>query len=116
MRDNFIQNMITVLNEYGFKQDDQEFKRIEFRQQPGQSIIINGQRMDQPPQNIEIVKLFTIIGDGYVENGDGSNRKDFTQINFKVFVENEEQGSFEEGFYWDDFEYFKNVIKQLIEL
>lgn len=110
MRDAFYQNLEDILTKYQFIKNDNRYT-IEYTcQKPGQTMIVNGQRIDQPPVSIPIKKEVTIIGDGSVSNEDGSNEQGFTQIELNLLINNEPNSAHHEAFMWDDINYFNKIL------
>jgi hypothetical protein len=108
-RNEFMDNIHNLLTSIGFTNTNGVYEWDRQVQQRGQTIVINGQRMDQPGQTIIIPYRIEIIGDGCVMAEDDNIEQEFTQIRFEV------NGDIhEECFKWDDFAHFENILKQII--
>ena len=59
--------------------------------------------------------IITFIGDGWVSNLDGTNQQSFTQIKFKILQDKDTQLDYEDCFYWEEIERFKNVFNEIIK-
>lgn len=116
MRNEFYQNLEDILTKYQFIKNDNKYTLEETYQKPGQTMIINGQRIDQLPTPVLVKKEVTVIGDGSVSNEDGSNEQGFTQIELNLFVSNEPNGTLHEAFMWDDINYFNKVLTEFINM
>lgn len=79
------EEIIEVLKEIGFESVDDTWEKESVIQQPGQVIIINGQRIQQPGTEIRIKHKIELMGEGSVENIDGTEQSSFELINIRVF-------------------------------
>lgn len=109
IKTNFLDNIHNLLTSIGFTNTNEVYEWNRQIQQRGQTIIINGQRMDQPGQTITISYKIEIVGDGCMMDTNDNIEREFTQIRFEVGGD-----VHEECFYWDDFTYFENILKQII--
>jgi hypothetical protein len=108
-RNKFMDSVHNLLTSIGFTNTNEVYEWNRQIQQRGQTIIINGQRMDQPGQTITILYRIEILGDGCVMDESDNIEQEFTHIRFEF------NGDIhEECFYWDDFTHFENIIKQII--
>ena len=119
MKDSFLTHINDKLTQIGFIKTKSEkyetlYTFIQTVEQSGRIVIINGQKMNSQNTKINITQNICIVGDGYVENNDGGNHKDFTQICFELFVNKEQRISHEECFYWDDAEYFDKILNNFL--
>lgn len=105
----FMDNVHNLLTSIGFVNDNEVYEWKRQIQQHGQTIVINGQRMDQPGQIITIPYRIEVVGDGCIMDADDNIEQEFTQIRFEVNGE-----THEECFNWNDFAYFENILKQII--
>lgn len=108
-RDQFMDNVHRLLTSMGFTNTNNVYEWNRQIQQHRQTIIINGQRVEQPGKTITITYRIEIVGDGCVMDNKNNVEYEFTQIRFEAGGD-----VYEEGFYWDDFLYFEEVIKQII--
>lgn len=97
----------------GFEETVYGYARVRIARQPGQTIIINGQTMQQPGKEIEIRQDIYLDGDGWVADMDESNKVEFTQVRFEAYQGDNLTTQYEEAFYWDNPEYFINFFNQV---
>lgn len=97
----------------GFQEVAWGYERIRIVQQPGQTISINGQVMQQPGREIQIKHSISFPGDGWIANVDESNKQDFTQVRFETYQGDDLVMQFEEAFYWDNPDYFIAFFNQV---
>jgi hypothetical protein len=97
----------------GFEETVYGYARVRTVRQPGQTIIINGQTMQQPGKEIEIRQDIYLDGDGWVADMDESNKVEFTQVRFESYQGDNLTSHYEEAFYWDNPEYFINFFNQV---
>ena len=108
-RDEFIEQVSSLLLQAGFIQNANIYTLEKKIHQGGQTIVINGQRMDQPGKVLTVKYEVEIVGDGCIMNVNDEVEESFTQIRIST-----PGGSIEEGFYWDDFEWFRTVFNKII--
>ena len=108
-RNEFMDQVVSLLAQAGFEGEDNKYTLEKIARQPGQTVIINGQRMEQPGREYKIIYDIEIVGDGCIENEDGSIDANFTQIRFSIGDQ-----EYEECFRWDNFEWFNKVFNQII--
>ena len=100
------------LESFGFNHSEDKTsweKTINTRTQ-GQTVIINGQRHDQPGKEI-ILKCSIVFKEGaWVENIDGSKHEDLTQVHFRITQDENIIKDYEEILYNDDSEIFEKVL------
>jgi hypothetical protein len=119
MKAEFIKQVIEVLTGYGFSPsegDEWEYRRLQTFIQPGQVIVINGQQMQQPSQEIEVKHVITEIGDGYYENSNGTCRVDLIEYNFQVYVKDDLQAELTVAYDYDDIEGFKIDLQNILRV
>jgi hypothetical protein len=97
----------------GFTEVDNGFERVRVIRQPGQTISINGQVMQQPGKEIEIKQVIDFQSDGWVENSDGTRKMEFTQVSFEIYQGGKLASQYEDMFYWDEKDYFKDVVNHV---
>jgi hypothetical protein len=105
-----VENHIVPL---GFEETVYGYARVRTVRQHGQTIIINGQTMQQPGKEIEIRQDIYLDGDGWVADMDESNKVEFTQVRFEAYQGDDLTSHYEEAFYWDNPEYFINFFNQV---
>ena len=105
-----VENHIVPL---GFEETVYGYARVRTVRQPGQTIIINGQTMQQQGKEIEIRQDIYLDGDGWVADMDESNKVEFTQVRFEAYQGDDLTTQYEEAFYWDNPEYFINFFNQV---
>lgn len=66
-RDEYLMEVIKILNGEGFVKDSDMFIKTILRQQPGQTMIINGQRFQQPSMDIKTEFIITDLGEVWEE-------------------------------------------------
>ena len=116
IKDNWLNEVESTIYKYSFtKMDDNTYSKETIGYTGGQTIIVNGQRMEQPGQQIKITYSIKFNGDGWVSNMDDSGRRDFTQIIFSV-GSGEHEDTYEECIYWDDTDRVKQIINQIFKL
>jgi hypothetical protein len=116
MREEFINKIKEILTGYGFNESNSQYERVQFFTQPGQQMIINGQSFNQPDKQIEVKHIVIEAGDGYCSNIDDTNKQEFTQFDFKVYVNNQINGELNTAYYWDDVEAFKKDLQNILKV
>ena len=112
-KDNWLSSIETSLSQLGFTKVDNGFERTQQQRHGGQVTIINGQRMEQPGQIITIKNTITFNDDGWISNKDDTNKREFTQVIFEVFINGNSQGSAEQCMYWDSPDDVIKTVKQI---
>ena len=116
IKDNWLNEVEFIVTEHSFmKIDDNTYSKETIGYTGGQTIIVNGQRMEQPGQQIKITQSIKLNGDGCISNMDDSCRRDFTQIIFSI-GSGEHEDTYEECIYWDDANRVKQIIDQIFKL
>lgn len=120
MREEFIKQIETVLQEYGFANSSTserwEYTRTQEYTQPGQTVVINGQQMEVPGRVIPVKHIVFDMGDGYYENVDGSNRVEFVQLEIQLWVNSEFQDMFCSSYECGDIEAVKKDLMNILRL
>lgn len=116
MKEQFINEVKNILVGFGFSESNNQYVRSQIFIQPGQQLIINGQQINQPNQEIEVKHVVTELGDGYCCNQDDTNKQEFTQYNIQVFVKGELNGEYISAYYWNDIEQFKNELTKILNV
>lgn len=115
-KDPFIQAIESFFTSYGFVRQESKFLREVMHQEPGQTVIINGQRYHQPGPQRMITFECELFGQGYVDHMDERPKDLFELIGFVIILEGNPVGHYCEGFYYDDIERFKMIAKQIFNL
>lgn len=113
-KENWCNQVEAHLSQLGFyKIDDNTFERVIKQQQGGQVVIINNQRTELPGQIITVTNTVYYNGDGWSADEDESNKREFTQVVFETTLDGELRGEAEFCFYWDDIQYFIDILNQI---
>lgn len=116
IKDNWLTEVESIVTEHSFvKIDDDTYSKETIGYTGGQTIIVNGQRMEQPGQQVRITQSIKFNGDGWISNMDDSGRRNFTQIIFSIDT-GEYADTYEECIYWDDTNRVKQIINQIFKL
>lgn len=108
----FLDQILNTIQSSGFEEVDLRYEKTTIHRQHGQTIIINGQQMEQPGKPVQIKHVIYFNGDGWVANEDESDKREFTQIKFVVEQDDQTMMEYEDCFYWDDVTYFINIFNQ----
>jgi hypothetical protein len=115
-KEDWLNGVESLLNGYSFnKTEDGNYSKETIKYTSGQTIIINGQRMEQPGQQIKITQSIVFNGDGCISNMDDSDKRNFTQVVFKINSDLQDQ-TYEECIYWDDTQRIRELINQIFRL
>lgn len=82
----------------------------------GSTMIINGQRIDQPGTQVVVKNTIKIGADGFISdnNDEETNKEEFTEVIFDSTVNNNERKHLEEFILWsEDLEAFKGFVNWL---
>ena len=102
-REEWLKHIEGILEEHGYENVAvNTYERVQVGTTGGQVVVINGQRMETPGQQVKIRHTITLVGDGYVVDEDDGNCREFTQICFEAYVNDEKQFAMEQCFYWDE--------------
>lgn len=113
-KDNWLNEVEAIITGYSFnKVDDNTYSKDTIQYSGGQTIVINGQRMEQPGQQIKISNVIRFNGDGWIANEAESNKQNFTQVVFEVKSDTQEI-IYEECIYWNDTQRVKELINQIV--
>lgn len=113
-RNDFITEIDNILiNDYRFeKQADNVYVGLQQTEQPGATININGQVIQQPGQIIINRFVITCLGPGWVSNVDDTDKREFEQVRYQVFQNDTEVSCIEECIYFEDFKCIMNNFLQ----
>lgn len=120
-KDNWLKEVQSILYQYAFtKVDENTYENEVVKHTRGQIITINGQRMEQPGQQVVIKNIVRFNGDGWVadvdDNGEPINERCFTQVVLETFVKDDPQFRLEDCIYFDEPYLISNYIKQIFNL
>lgn len=82
----------------------------------GSTMIINGQRINQPGTQVVVKNTIKIGADGFISdnNDEETNKEEFTEVIFDSTVNNNERKHLEEFILWsEDLELFKGFVNWL---
>ena len=120
-KENWLKEVQSILYQYAFtKIDEDTYEHETVKHIRGQTITINGQRMEQPGQQVVIKNIVRFNGDGWVasidEDGESTNERYFTQVVLETFVKDDPQFHLENCIYFDEPHLISNYIKQIFKL
>ena len=114
IKQEFMATILTHLKQLGFVEVVDGYERTVEQRTPGRTISINGQVVEQPGSLITINQSVYFIGDGWITNEDGTNKREFSQIKIEITQDKDIIGSMEECYYWDEADRFINTLKLII--
>lgn len=103
-RDDFFKEIEKIMYSHQFEKTDAGYICVQKQQQPGTTININGQVMQQPPTLLENKFIITLLGEGWIGDADEENKQYFEQVRYEVFQNNNRVSIIEECFYYDEFD------------
>lgn len=109
-RDNFIRELESLLISRNFIKSDNVYSYKQIQQRPGRSISINGQMIQEPPQEIQIEFIIKDNGEGWVSNTDDTNKQYFTQLKYEIHQNNEIVKEIEYCLYHDTIINEENIL------
>lgn len=113
-REDWLTHVEGILEEHGYENVAvNTYERIQIGSTGGQVVVINGQRMETPGQQVVVKHVVTLNGDGYVVDEDDDNCREFTQILFEAYVNDEKQFAMEQCFYWDEPDDVSKVMHEI---
>lgn len=113
-REEWLDKVEWFLKEHGFENvATNTYERNRVGSTGGQVVVINGQRIEQPGQQVVVKHVITLNGDGYVVDEDDNNCREFTQILFEAYVNDEKQFAMEQCFYWDEPDEVSKVMHEI---
>jgi sulfur carrier protein ThiS len=104
MKDQFTSKVNEFLEKLGFVKNENIYELNKNFVQKKQVIIVNGQRMEQPGQNVNIKYVITDLGDGYISNVDDSNKIDLIFYKIEVYVQDVLEGEYSSGYGFDEYD------------
>lgn len=104
MKDQFISKVDEMLTKLNFVKTENKYELNKVVSQPGQVIVINGQRLEQPGQSVNIKYVITDLGDGYISNVDDSNKIDLIFYKIEVYVQDVLEGEYSSGYGFDEYD------------
>lgn len=115
-KESWISSIESILNRYNFiKENDNTFKHEFSAVTQGQVMVINGHRMESPGKHVTVKNIIRFDGDGYISDEDEiSNKQEFSVVSFESYLDDEEQGSYNECLYWNDTDRFRVILSHFI--
>lgn len=107
----FIQDF---LKNNGFTEEDGVWILNRESKSRDQIININGQTFTQPGRVVRITYKMNFLGNGYIENIDGSNHEDFIQLESHITQDDHLVGYFCECFYKGDEDRFNKIMEGVL--
>ena len=103
------------LESNGFEVDMENvsWKKTETHMTGGATMSINGQTFQQPGQQINVTKHFTILYDCTVSDVDGQDPHDSLMCNFEVYEGDHQVQDLEINIYCDEFDFFNNLTRKI---
>lgn len=120
-KENWLKEVQSILYQHAFtKIDEDTYENELVKNVGGQTITINGQRMEQPGQQVVIKNIVRFNGDGWVasvdEDGEPTDERCFTQVVLETFIKDNPQFHLEDCIYFDEPHLISNYIKQIFKL
>lgn len=120
-KENWLKEVQSILYQYAFtKIDEDTYENEVVKNIGGQTITINGQRMEQPGQQVVIKNIVRFNGDGWVvsvdEDGEPTDERCFTQVVLETFIKDNPQFHLEDCVYFDEPHRITKYIKQIFKL
>lgn len=114
-REQFFDELDKILIEGQFIKEGDTYTIHRITQTNPQVVVINGSRTESPGQIIDKHISIHNAGDGYICDIDDSNMRWFTEFFFTTEI-NKVQQPVSDTFliYWDDINYFINIINSII--
>ena len=102
----FLNEFDSFLKSCGFEKDEDIYSKVFNAQQPGATISINGQVMQQPGRSIPCKYICENTGEGWID--------DIQMSMIRFYVEQGEEIALDyvEGIYLNEIESFKNLCNQ----
>lgn len=116
MKDQFISKVDEMLTKLNFVKTENKYELNKVVSQPGQVIVINGQRMEQPGQSINIKYIINDLGEGYYSNPDDSNKVDLMFYKTEAYIQDQLEGEYSSGYSLDDFKRFESEMLNILRL
>ena len=115
-KESWISSIESILNQYNFiKENDNTFKYEFSAVTQGKVMVINGHRVEYPGKQVTVKNIIRFDGDGYISDEDEiSNKQEFSVVSFESYLDDEEQGSYNECLYWNDTDRFRVILSQFI--
>ena len=113
-KQSFEQLIHDILYRNGFEKIENGYEINRIVRQPDKTMVVNGQQTIIPSKPIQVSYKITYEGDGYLMAEDETIERNFTQIKFESFVNNESQGSYEECMYWDEPDRFEQIFNSIM--
>ena len=111
-REKFLTEIERIFKEHQFEKVDNSFVCIQQHEQPGATININGQVIQQQPTYITNIFVATLLGEGYVSDVDEENKQYFEQVRYEIFQNDVKLSVVEECIYYDEFD---KIMKNFLQ-
>ena len=113
-KQSFEQIIQDILYKAGFQKNDNGYEIVKYVRQPDRIVMVNGQQTTIPGKSFQVSYKITYEGDGYLMNEDEEVERNFTQVKFESFVDDELQGTYEECLYWDEPDRFEKLFNNIV--
>lgn len=108
-RESFLFHIKEKMESNGFQSDENKYIKKSQIQQPGTIMIINGRKVEQPGNIIEIEMVLECLGEGFVDE------EPFELIGFTVYRGDETIFELNQSFYYNEFELFDNICMRIFK-
>lgn len=115
-RESFLTKIEEYLISVGFDKIEDTFISKRQVQQPGQTMIINGKRMMNPGQVIDVKFEVLLVGPGSMLNKNGECERKFDVIEFHIIQNGEYMVDYSNSFNWDEFGIFKMYCEKIFNI
>lgn len=109
-REDLIQHIDNRLNSV-FVKDGERWTLDKEQQGPPQTIIVNGQKLNQPGLTRHVNMLFEVFGDGMMKEGE--KEEPFIQLHIKLDVDGQTNLDTEECIYYDEIDIIDELLSRL---
>ena len=92
------------------------WKKTDVRTTGGATMTINGQTFQQPGQQINVTKNFTILYDCLISDTEGQNPHNSLMCNFEVYEGDHQTQDLEINIYFDEFDFFTNLTRKIFSI
>ena len=112
VKQTFLDSIDTIITGAGFVKVSDGYNLKTIEREPEQNMMFNNRHMVIPGRTYDVIRSIIFVGEGCVTNEDGSNQREFTQIQFKIVRDKDCTLSHVECFYWDDIPFFEFIFNQ----
>lgn len=109
-REQFLIKVDEVLAAHQFQKDGDVWVCTQYNEQPGATININGQVIQQPGQTLVNKFVITDLGEGWISNPDDTNKIPWEQFRFEIFQNENPMMIIEECFYFNEADEIMNIF------